>query len=704
MDKKQSNFTEVNELLNSDYVPAFGAGSNKKISKPELFKQIKDETQIFIYSTVEQLQAANLIADPEWPIYVRVEERGYRLYKITSIAAGINDIALNNGTVATAQVEPDNTFENVSALSSITAVAGRLYKLKEYHAGTGVGGGELVGATSGTVDNGYTFAGASGTYFKRINYEYTTTDMFGALGVSNGSSDDTAAINAAIAACSTAGGGRVVMRPDTYMIDGNASPTVFIYGGVIMKQYVDLDLNGATLQLKTTSNANYCIINGWQTTDFAVRNGTLLGDITTHTGETGEFGHGLFIAESKRVVIDNIAANDCWGDGIYISEENAIDSLKAEDIYVYNSSFRRNRRQGCSITGAKNVHFYACKFLDTATISGTAPGAGIDIEPLAAGVSCESISINDCYFSGNSIGVVLDSIFPGNIKDIQFNNCTIVNSSQSGYFCNRDVSGIRNVTFNSCRIDQGVYGGVGTAFNDCVITRNGGSTSTYAFEATALTKETFFNGGEIRSIGTAIKPIYIPGSKAYKDRQIFNRVDIVLESGPSGTSIIAFSPAEFKSCRFLTEGTAPGAAYGIDFSDNRLGLNFVYIDDCFFDAGWNTGISYLVGPYSMQRRNVVAVSQPGTLTPNCGFADQYIVTMSTGNAMGVAAPLNGYSKLLTITLKNTSGGALGSIVWNAIYKLAAWTSPATGFSRSITFCYDGSNWIEISRTAADVPN
>jgi hypothetical protein len=129
MDRKQSQFTAVDSLDDSDFVPVFGSGSNSKISKANLFNQIKDETQIFIYPTIEQLQAANLIADTEWPVYVRVEETEYRLYKITSLAAGPNDIELDNGTTATFQEEfseigfvvgPDSSVDGALAVFSGT--------------------------------------------------------------------------------------------------------------------------------------------------------------------------------------------------------------------------------------------------------------------------------------------------------------------------------------------------------------------------------------------------------------------------------------------------------------------------------------------------------------------------------------------------------------------------------------------------------
>ncbi len=103
--QKQSQFTAKSRVGASDYFPVFGSGTNEKVLKSDLFQQIKDETQIFIYPTIELLQAADLIADPDFPIYVRVEETGYSLYKITSLAAGASDIELDNGTTASLQLE-----------------------------------------------------------------------------------------------------------------------------------------------------------------------------------------------------------------------------------------------------------------------------------------------------------------------------------------------------------------------------------------------------------------------------------------------------------------------------------------------------------------------------------------------------------------------------------------------------------------------
>jgi len=40
----------------------------------------------------------------------------------------------------------------------------------------------------------------------------------------------------------------------------------------------------------------------------------------------------------------------------------------------------------------------------------------------------------------------------------------------------------------------------------------------------------------------------------------------------------------------------------------------------------------------------------------------------------------------------------------SLVKMAAYTNPANGYSRSVSFKYNGTNWVEFSRTTADIPN
>jgi hypothetical protein len=70
-------------------------------------------------------------------------------------------------------------------------------------------------------------------------------------------------------------------------------------------------------------------------------------------------------------------------------------------------------------------------------------------------------------------------------------------------------------------------------------------------------------------------------------------------------------------------------------------------------------------------------------------------------AAGTVAP----GSVFYVTVRNAIGGAAGAMTFAAGYKLgAAWTQPANGTSRTILFMFDGTNYVEIGRTAADVAN
>jgi hypothetical protein len=199
-DLKQSQFTKKSTILENDYFPIFGNGTNEKILKSDVFSQIKDELNIYIYPTILQLKAANLIADPDFPVYVRVEETGYQLYKITSLAAGVSDIIMNNGTTASLQLESSkvsvvNTF---AALASAAATVGQIVTIASHTSG-GLGGGdfEAYAATHAATDGGSHINSATdGVRFRRINYSWLDIQMFGAIG--DGVATDTTAIQAAI--------------------------------------------------------------------------------------------------------------------------------------------------------------------------------------------------------------------------------------------------------------------------------------------------------------------------------------------------------------------------------------------------------------------------------------------------------------------------------------------------------------------------
>lgn len=104
------------------------------------------------------------------------------------------------------------------------------------------------------------------------------------------------------------------------------------------------------------------------------------------------------------------------------------------------------------------------------------------------------------------------------------------------------------------------------------------------------------------------------------------------------------------------------------------------------------------------------VTYSASMTIDASLGNAAEITATNGTAFTINAPTNPQSapasggQQLGVTIKNSAGGALGVATWNAIFKMAVWVQPANGFSRAISFLYDGTNWVEKSRTPADVPN
>ena len=116
---KQSDFAAVTSVDSADNIPLFTTHENKRITYANMLSQLTDEIAVrFIYPTIAQLQQSGLEADEDEPNYVRCEETEYRLYKITSLSVGVDDIALDNGRTASYQEEYSKSGFVLGAASS----------------------------------------------------------------------------------------------------------------------------------------------------------------------------------------------------------------------------------------------------------------------------------------------------------------------------------------------------------------------------------------------------------------------------------------------------------------------------------------------------------------------------------------------------------------------------------------------------------
>jgi hypothetical protein len=104
----------------------------------------------------------------------------------------------------------------------------------------------------------------------------------------------------------------------------------------------------------------------------------------------------------------------------------------------------------------------------------------------------------------------------------------------------------------------------------------------------------------------------------------------------------------------------------------------------------------------------IALVYSASMAIDANLGNFFTVIPTNGVAFAFQVPTNpADGQRLTIRITNTTGGALGAATFTAGangFRAAAWTQPATGNSRSITFQYDGSVWCEIGRCTADIPN
>jgi hypothetical protein len=143
-----------------------------------------------------------------------------------------------------------------------------------------------------------------------------------------------------------------------------------------------------------------------------------------------------------------------------------------------------------------------------------------------------------------------------------------------------------------------------------------------------------------------------------------------------------------------TAGAAPAYAMSVSGSNGR-GCTIEH-------AG---GLATRQGPWGDGLHQLDTMAFNGIMVPNCQFSNEFLFTITDAREFTLGPPLNAaYGQRIAITMRNASNGAIGACTWHPIFKMSAWENPRSRHGRSIEFMYDGSNWLEIARSAQDVPN
>jgi len=187
---------------------------------------------------------------------------------------------------------------------------------------------------------------------------------------------------------SVAGQALFIKRGD-YVISAPVSipsnTTLYLEPGTIIRDGGVLP-NTSFIRIETVSNVH---IIGW--------GAKVLMDRADYPQD--EQRHGVMIrGDCENICIEGLESSNCGGDGFFIGQ-HASQSVFPQYVRLVGCKADNNRRQGLSITSGRHIYIVDCVFSNS---NGTAPQAGIDIEPDASHFVLQDIRLENVTTIGNA--------------------------------------------------------------------------------------------------------------------------------------------------------------------------------------------------------------------------------------------------------------------------------------------------------------
>lgn len=496
------------------------------------------------------------------------------------------------------------------------------------------------------------FTGAVQTNVEAKLAQCVSVKDFGAVG--DGVADDTAKIQAAIDALTT--GGVIFFPVGTYLVTSQIvvpAKVKLLGDGVASENGTGASFRGAT-----------CILRGFAGSDATVAlNGDASGmDMIDVDGNLQGTGDGVQVWGS-RVHIGTISTRNNGGDGLRIGKTEVGPSTA-------------------------NCNFWKVDYI----------------------ITCGNLKNGFRIDQTNSS---VSASYPLGASDCNAGYCGLVDARSNG----EDGLQLGNCNDNVfANVGSQFSGGIGIHFKTDGV--NSGPRCN-----TILSNDSEANVGNDIQIDAATIPTYAPGlyNKIYGNRSVALNSRIVDNS--TGSMIFQWNANigqyAFNNRIAVSNPTLNGAAV----YDFYAGTGYANVVGMLGIVDGTTGGQWQL--YTKRDGDTIAlalsVNSRGILVQHRNYNPQNVqpnvpvdvaagtlvnLDVTSTSAFQINSPTNDGAdgQQLTICVKNTTGGVMGTITWGSEYKLSAWTNPATGFSRSISFFYDGTNWIEYSRTTADVPN
>lgn len=193
------------------------------------------------------------------------------------------------------------------------------------------------------------------------------------------------------------------------------------FGGIVLTENQTLIMSPETKLVAIGNNkSNYQIISVFGGSNVTISGGQIIGERDSHSGTSGEWGHGISIFGGTNVFIKDVEISKCWGDGIYLGFYDGPNKY-SNGVTIKNCNIHDNRRNNLSITDVSNVTVRNCQFNNA---HGIAPQYGIDIEP-NKNRTCSNVTISGCQFQGNAGGTIqILGQLNAHVKSVTIENCT----------------------------------------------------------------------------------------------------------------------------------------------------------------------------------------------------------------------------------------------------------------------------------------
>jgi hypothetical protein len=391
--------------------------------------------------------------------------------------------------------------------------------------------------------------------------------------------------------------------------------------------------------------------------------------------------YGTFVITSTITLKPGVVLRGAGVNSIlsYTGTGVALSASGASQPEVWNtrlSEFKLTTSTGTVGVDVKDIAHFT---IDDVYVTGFS-SSGIHLYGTAVTGSCINVYIHDCWILENTgHGILIDTV--NNVNQIAIHHSRIQGNGKTGISMEASGSGISIV---GCDI-EGNGGGTPVA----EIYLNGGNQGILIagcwFESSAaipaiIAADTVACGG-----------ITIHGNRISAATTITNAVVLGVSQFVTG---VVINGNTFTGT--YTNAISAAAVIGGHFGPNKCFNSIVHVA--------NVGAS-TTGLRIDREVNRIALTYSASMTPDATLGDNQDITVTDTSAFTINAPTNSWDgAIMALTIRNTSGDAAGAATWNAVFKMSTWTNPANGQSRSITFKYNGTNWVQIAQTGVDVPN